>query len=459
MEVSPLLTSRSPSLDSASHTGNYAIMTWLIQFQPSNPDLVFFGLHTNEANSIAVSWKNTDTYRILVFDYFGRSYELQIEGKVAHWMHLAIGVCGETAPFSFTVCSTKWQGLESDCSSLFLPTQPVSYSPDFSYFILGSSSPGPFTGLFIDIRLYTDICIGPTLIFSLLIPFFCAPECNMECIGPGFYHCTRFSMLFRPDFSYFAQNSVVSIDLEGDLAPVRELNGANVWFLGWFRMIVSAFSRLNVYKLENNRCDWPSNPGDGCQVLGVYYESGEYIVQVEGGNGVVESDRVADVRGMQPVAVGEWVYVTAGLCSDSDTAVMCVAGWGSASLTCVTVSVPSGILTFTGDIVYLGDPDYPGIYGNMRNVRVYSGTCYDSVTASAYYSSIKDYCVPGCAHCTALDICDQCDYGYYVDSDGVCERCHSCCKGCTGMGYYNCLECDEACTLIDTNTCARKRDR
>ena len=151
--------------------------------------------------------------------------------------------------------------------------------------------------------------------------------------------------------------------------------------------------------------------------------------------------------------------MTGGVCAATNEGVMCITQWGSAGLTCVTVSASGGVVPFTGGNIYIGDPDYVTWIVVIRNVRLYSSPCFDTTEANSLYVSIKDYCMDGCVHCIAPDKCDLCDYGYYLDSDGVCERCHSCCNGCTGTGYNNCLSCAHACALIDTNTCARKSDR
>ena len=151
------------------------------------------------------------------------------------------------------------------------------------------------------------------------------------------------------------------------------------------------------------------------------------------------------------------MYVSAGLCATTNKAVLCIGLWGNMALSCVTATAPGGILPFTGSTIYVGDPDYSSIAGYIRNVRLFSGTCFDTVQANTQYIGIKDYCMPGCVHCISPDACDLSDYGYYLDSYAQCQRCHSCCNGCTGAGYDHCLTCTHTCTLIDTDTCVRKR--
>jgi hypothetical protein len=152
------------------------------------------------------------------------------------------------------------------------------------------------------------------------------------------------------------------------------------------------------------------------------------------------------------------VYVSAGLCAATNEAVLCIGLWGDLALNCVTATAVGGILPFTGPTIYVGDPDYSGIYGFLRNIRLYSSPCFDSIQVNIHYIDIKDYCMAGCTHCTAPDTCDLCDYGYYLDSSGKCQRCHSCCNGCTDGGYDHCLTCSHTCALIDADTCVRKRN-
>jgi hypothetical protein len=73
------VSGRGNALDSTTDTPNYAFMAWIIQFQVTSTEQIFFGLHTNEAPNIAVAWEATGRYSISVFDYFGRGYGADVE--------------------------------------------------------------------------------------------------------------------------------------------------------------------------------------------------------------------------------------------------------------------------------------------------------------------------------------------------------------------------------------------
>lgn len=290
------VSGRGSALDSATDTSNYALMAWIVQFQVTSSEQIFFGLHTNEAPNIEVSREATGGYSVSVFDYFGRRYGVRVEGVIGKWEHLAVGVCAEREPYRVIVCRTMWKAGHTDCFTRFLDTIPVAYSPDFTRIDIGNSVNGLMHGQFTDVVIYMQGCIGENTIYSQIAPFPCAFECMGACEGPSFNDCLGYSQLFRPDYSHFSPPSVSQFSLSDPSFLHRNIVSPNIGFSGWFLNINPSVLQENLFKLENSRCDVPSNPGDGCQVLGVYYHAPNFVVLVEQVDGLVASAMISDVR-------------------------------------------------------------------------------------------------------------------------------------------------------------------
>ena len=290
------VSGRSDALDSTDETGNYGLMAWVVQYQVSVPALTFFGLHTNEAWNVGVVRGALGQYVVKAFDYFGRSYELVVEGVLGKWEHLAIGVCSESAPYTLIVCRTAWLGSNTQCQTRFLDTLPVAYSPDFTRIDLGDSAAGLVYGMFTDITVYTKGCLDANWIHAQVAAFACASECQSLCLGASFYYCSGFSQLIRPDYSKLSHPSSIPFYLNDIDFVYRSPLGSDLGFSGWYRNDDLTLSQENLFKLENSRCYLPSSPGDGCQVLGVYHDSTNFIVFVEDAMGLVASATITDVR-------------------------------------------------------------------------------------------------------------------------------------------------------------------
>ena len=290
------VSGRSDALDSTDETGDYALMAWIIQFQVSVSGFTFFGLHTNEVPNIALSRQTTGEYVVGVFDYWGNRSDLTVQGVIGRWEHIAIGVCSNSEPYTLTVCRTGWLETGTQCESLMVRTKPVLYSPDFTRIDMGDSAAGLMYGMFTDITIYTNGCIGSNMIHAQVAAFACAPECNSACLGPSFYFCTSYSQLFRPDNSYYSQFRSNIFPLSDVNFPHRSPLGPYLAFSGWYRSDMSPFTPENLFKLENSRCYMPVNPGDGCQVLGIYHDMSDFTLYIEDLNGVVVSATIPDVR-------------------------------------------------------------------------------------------------------------------------------------------------------------------
>jgi len=290
------VSGRDSALDSTEDTFDYVLMAWLIQFQVLSPVQVFFGLYTNEARNLAVTRSSSGRYSVSAFDGFGRSYEVAVDGELGKWEHLAVAVCAGRTPYRLSVCRTSWKADRTDCLTRIIDTTPVAYSPDFTRINLGSGADGLMYGMFTDIVIYTQGCIGENWIYSQIAPFPCASECLATCLGPSFYDCLGYSQLFRPDSSKSAQVSVFSFGLSNPSFLHRSILSPNIGFSGWFQSMNPTLSQENLFKLENSRCYLPSSPGDGCQVLGVYHDSTNFIVFVEDTMGLVASATITDVR-------------------------------------------------------------------------------------------------------------------------------------------------------------------
>jgi hypothetical protein len=292
------VSGQSTALDSTDETGNFALMVWIIQYQVPTSGRIFLGLNTNEAWNVNVVRGALGEYVVKAFDYYGKSYEMTVGGVIGQWEHLAIGVCSESVPYTLTVCRTAWTSTSTQCHTRILPTLPVAYSPDFTRIALGDSAAGLVYGIFTDISVYTKGCIGENLVHAQVASYQCASECQSLCVGPSFYYCSGFSQLIRPDYSRLSLPSSISFSLSDVDFAYRSPLGVNLGFSGWYRNDGFAFGQENLFKLENSRCYMPSSPGEGCQVLGIYHDSTDFIVYVEDANALVTSATISDVRTM-----------------------------------------------------------------------------------------------------------------------------------------------------------------
>ena len=76
------------------------------------------------------------------------------------------------------------------------------------------------------------------------------------------------------------------------------------------------------------------------------------------------------------------------------------------------------------------------------------GTC---VTCNrGYFFNAKSTCqacaISNCKRCPN-DVCTFCEDGYYRTAEGSCEACYETCKGCFGVGEFDCAACYTGATM------------
>jgi hypothetical protein len=90
--------------------------------------------------------------------------------------------------------------------------------------------------------------------------------------------------------------------------------------------------------------------------------------------------------------------------------------------------------------IILGSQEYWGVSSiKFKDFRVYTDLSTVSLPV-APFAQIKVAYVSNCLACSDIDVCSNCESGFYLEG-GLCKGCNYSCTTCSGAGPYACLTC------------------